>query len=216
MSRKPPSESLSRVVGATRFAWRPAALRAVGATAGHLFRSLRRHKPRRPRAEHDWPSAVSAGVPEGLWGRGDAHHTRSHVETADVGRGAGRIPLTTAMVCLGSLRVNLDMGKAAYGWMVMRDESIPGTVVRTSTIPEELGRLVYLLTDKTGTAVRVRLEGLPQRVRPHSVLGVCAQCVRVCPGVRGVCVCVHEVSGCACVCACVTAVSCSGFPRPCP
>ncbi|XP_016074151.1 PREDICTED: probable phospholipid-transporting ATPase IIB [Miniopterus natalensis] len=50
-----------------------------------------------------------------------------------------------------SLRVNLDMGKAAYGWMVMRDENIPGTVVRTSTIPEELGRLVYLLTDKTGT-----------------------------------------------------------------
>ncbi|XP_029778615.1 probable phospholipid-transporting ATPase IIB [Suricata suricatta] len=50
-----------------------------------------------------------------------------------------------------SLRVNLDMGKAAYGWMIMKDQSIPGTVVRTSTIPEELGRLVYLLTDKTGT-----------------------------------------------------------------
>lgn len=42
------------------------------------------------------------------------------------------------------------MGKAAYGWMIMKDENIPGTVVRTSTIPEELGRLVYLLTDKTG------------------------------------------------------------------
>ncbi|XP_023200332.1 probable phospholipid-transporting ATPase IIB isoform X3 [Xiphophorus maculatus] len=50
-----------------------------------------------------------------------------------------------------SLRVNLDMGKSAYGWMITRDENIPGTVVRTSTIPEELGRLVYLLTDKTGT-----------------------------------------------------------------
>uniref|UniRef100_A0A8B9FJG3 Phospholipid-transporting ATPase n=1 Tax=Amazona collaria TaxID=241587 RepID=A0A8B9FJG3_9PSIT len=50
-----------------------------------------------------------------------------------------------------SLRVNLDMGKAAYGWMIMKDDNIPGTVVRTSTIPEELGRLVYLLTDKTGT-----------------------------------------------------------------
>ncbi|XP_065389668.1 probable phospholipid-transporting ATPase IIB isoform X4 [Macaca fascicularis] len=52
---------------------------------------------------------------------------------------------------LESLRVNLDMGKAVYGWMMMKDENIPGTVVRTSTIPEELGRLVYLLTDKTGT-----------------------------------------------------------------
>ncbi|XP_062265681.1 probable phospholipid-transporting ATPase IIB isoform X4 [Platichthys flesus] len=50
-----------------------------------------------------------------------------------------------------SLRVNLDMGKSAYGWMIMKDENIPGTVVRTSTIPEELGRVVYLLTDKTGT-----------------------------------------------------------------
>ncbi|XP_077446795.1 putative phospholipid-transporting ATPase IIB isoform X3 [Stigmatopora argus] len=50
-----------------------------------------------------------------------------------------------------SLRVNLDMGKAAYGWMITKDDNIPGTVVRTSTIPEELGRLVYLLTDKTGT-----------------------------------------------------------------
>jgi len=42
------------------------------------------------------------------------------------------------------------MGKSAYGWMITKDENIPGTVVRTSTIPEELGRLVYLLTDKTG------------------------------------------------------------------
>lgn len=59
----------------------------------------------------------------------------------------------TVMGCIYSLRVNLDMGKAAYGWMIMRDKNIPGTVVRTSTIPEELGRLVYLLTDKTGTVL---------------------------------------------------------------
>lgn len=50
------------------------------------------------------------------------------------------------------------MGKAAYGWMIMRDENIPGTVVRTSTIPEELGRLVYLLTDKTGMTMLCVLE----------------------------------------------------------
>ncbi|KAK6186527.1 hypothetical protein SNE40_008550 [Patella caerulea] len=50
-----------------------------------------------------------------------------------------------------SLRVNLDMGKAVYSWMIQRDKLIPGTTVRSSTIPEELGRITYLLSDKTGT-----------------------------------------------------------------
>ncbi|KAG8131716.1 hypothetical protein E2320_009620, partial [Naja naja] len=50
-----------------------------------------------------------------------------------------------------SLRVNLDMGKIVYSWMIRRDSKIPGTVVRSSTIPEQLGRISYLLTDKTGT-----------------------------------------------------------------
>ncbi|KAJ6665700.1 hypothetical protein lerEdw1_002070 [Lerista edwardsae] len=49
------------------------------------------------------------------------------------------------------LRVNLDMGKIVYSWMIRRDSKIPGTVVRSSTIPEQLGRISYLLTDKTGT-----------------------------------------------------------------
>ncbi|XP_070194788.1 probable phospholipid-transporting ATPase IIB isoform X2 [Littorina saxatilis] len=50
-----------------------------------------------------------------------------------------------------SLRVNLDMGKAWYSWVIQRDKDMPGTTVRTTTIPEELGRITYLLSDKTGT-----------------------------------------------------------------
>lgn len=54
---------------------------------------------------------------------------------------------------LHSLRVNLDMGKIVYSWVIRRDSKIPGTVVRSSTIPEQLGRISYLLTDKTGICV---------------------------------------------------------------
>ncbi|KAG2418834.1 hypothetical protein HFD88_001936 [Aspergillus terreus] len=50
-----------------------------------------------------------------------------------------------------SLRVNLDMAKSVYGRFIERDKDIPDTVVRTSTIPEDLGRIEYLLSDKTGT-----------------------------------------------------------------
>lgn len=50
-----------------------------------------------------------------------------------------------------SLRVNLDVGKVVYAWMIQRDKNIPGTTVRSTTIPEEMGRIQYLLSDKTGT-----------------------------------------------------------------
>ena len=50
-----------------------------------------------------------------------------------------------------SLRVNLDMAKVFYSYGIYRDEEMPGTIPRNSTIPEELGRIQFLMTDKTGT-----------------------------------------------------------------
>ena len=57
-----------------------------------------------------------------------------------------------------SLRVNLDMGKTVYALNISRDKKIPDTIVRTSNIPEELGRIEYLLTDKTGTLTKNDME----------------------------------------------------------
>ena len=50
-----------------------------------------------------------------------------------------------------SLRVNIDMAKTVYSWFIQHDDEIPNTLVRSSTMSEELGRISYMLSDKTGT-----------------------------------------------------------------
>jgi phospholipid-translocating ATPase len=53
-----------------------------------------------------------------------------------------------------SLRVNLEMSRVVYSYMIQKDRDLPGVVVRTTTIHEDLGRIAYILTDKTGTLTR--------------------------------------------------------------
>lgn len=53
-----------------------------------------------------------------------------------------------------SLRVALDMAKLVYKVQMQSDPKLPGLQVRSSTLPEELGGIRYLLTDKTGTLTR--------------------------------------------------------------
>ncbi|KAK9173990.1 HAD ATPase P-type family IC family protein [Cryptosporidium meleagridis] len=49
-----------------------------------------------------------------------------------------------------SLRVNLEMAKIVFSSQINNDKNMKSVTVRSS-IPEELGRIDYLLTDKTGT-----------------------------------------------------------------
>ena len=53
-----------------------------------------------------------------------------------------------------SLRVALDVAKLVYKLQMLQDACMPGLQVRSSTLPEELGGVEYLLTDKTGTLTR--------------------------------------------------------------
>ena len=41
-----------------------------------------------------------------------------------------------------------------YSLQIQKDKDIAGTVARSTTIPEELGRIAYLLSDKTGTLTK--------------------------------------------------------------
>ncbi|KAL7719572.1 Phospholipid-transporting ATPase [Entamoeba marina] len=50
-----------------------------------------------------------------------------------------------------SLRVNLEVSKLFYSFLINFDPNIPGTTVRNTNLPEALGKIDYLFTDKTGT-----------------------------------------------------------------
>jgi phospholipid-translocating ATPase len=50
-----------------------------------------------------------------------------------------------------SMRVNLDFARLLYKFHIDHDSLMPGCLCRNSNIPEELGRISYVLSDKTGT-----------------------------------------------------------------
>ena len=53
-----------------------------------------------------------------------------------------------------ALRVNLDVSKTWFSYVINKDKTIPETIARNSTIPEELGRISYIFSDKTGTLTK--------------------------------------------------------------
>ena len=57
-----------------------------------------------------------------------------------------------------SLRVNLDLAKIWYSIWIDTDSSVKDIKTRNSNIPEELGRIQWLLSDKTGTITQNDME----------------------------------------------------------
>lgn len=60
------------------------------------------------------------------------------------------ILLTSSIIPI-SLRINLDFSKIVFSYKISNDPEIPEALARNSEIPEELGRIQFILSDKTGT-----------------------------------------------------------------
>lgn len=57
-----------------------------------------------------------------------------------------------------SLRINVDIARTLYNRWIEGDRKIQDTCVRTGNVCEELGRIGYLLSDKTGTLTKNEME----------------------------------------------------------
>ena len=62
-----------------------------------------------------------------------------------------RVMLLMSSIIPISVRINLDLAKLWYSHGINTDDDIRGTIARNSNIPEELGRIQFLISDKTGT-----------------------------------------------------------------